>query len=49
MPAEQRRYFDTLSQSGRVLLTPHVGGWTHESYEKISRVLAQKIVALNRD
>ena len=48
MPPEQRHYFDKLSQSGRVLFTPHVGGWTHESYEKISRVLAQKIVALNR-
>ncbi len=48
MNSEQRRYFDELSQSGRVLFTPHVGGWTHESYEKISRVLAQKIVALNR-
>lgn len=45
---EQRRYFDELRQSGRVLFTPHVGGWTHESYEKISRVLAEKIVALNR-
>ncbi len=49
MPTEQRRYFDTLGQSGRVLFTPHVGGWTHESYEKISQVLAQKIVALKRD
>ncbi len=48
MPPEQRRYFDALSQSDRVLFTPHVGGWTHESYEKISRVLAQKIIALNR-
>ena len=48
MPADQRRYFDELSQSGRVLFTPHVGGWTHESYEKISRVLAQKIIALNQ-
>ena len=26
-----------------VLLTPHVGGWTLESYEKISRVLFNKI------
>ena len=47
MPADQRRYFEKLVQSGRVLFTPHVGGWTHESYEKISRVLAQKIIALN--
>ena len=44
---EQRPYFDELRQSDRVLLTPHVAGWTYESYEKISRVLAEKIRALN--
>ena len=49
MTPDQRRYFDELAQSDRVLLTPHVGGWTHESYEKISRVLARKIIALNRE
>ena len=45
---EQRQYFNELCQSKRVLFTPHVGGWTYESYEKISRVLAEKIAALNR-
>ena len=45
---EQRHSLDELCQSDRVLLTPHVAGWTYESYEKISRVLAQKIRALNR-
>jgi len=24
-------------------LSPHVAGWTHESYEKLSSVLADKI------
>lgn len=28
-----------------VLLTPHVGGWTQESYFKLSKVLADKILA----
>jgi D-3-phosphoglycerate dehydrogenase len=28
-----------------ILLTPHVGGWTNESYLKLSMVLADKIVA----
>lgn len=46
--SEQQRHFDALSKSGRTLFTPHVGGWTHESYEKISQVLAQKIIALNQ-
>lgn len=45
---EQQRYFNELAQSDRVLFTPHVAGWTHESYEKISRVLAEKIAALKR-
>jgi D-3-phosphoglycerate dehydrogenase len=29
-----------------VVLSPHIAGWTHESYEKLSRVLADKIVGL---
>ncbi len=32
-----------LSQE-KVILTPHVGGWTHESYYKLSDVLADKIL-----
>lgn len=35
---------DYLIQSNRVILTPHVGGWTHESYFKLSAVLADKIL-----
>ncbi len=37
--------FNYLLQSDRVLLTPHVGGWTEESYFKLSDVLADKILA----
>lgn len=33
-----------LLQSDKVLITPHVGGWTHESYFKLSNVLADKIL-----
>ena len=33
-----------LLLSDRVLLTPHVGGWTQESYFKLSDVLADKIL-----
>lgn len=35
-----------LTQAKNVILSPHVGGWTHESYFKLSDVLADKI--LNR-
>ena len=37
--------FSYLLNSDRVLLTPHVGGWTKESYVKLSDVLADKIIA----
>jgi D-3-phosphoglycerate dehydrogenase len=43
--AEQPWYHE-LTQSGKVLLTPHVGGWTFDSYRKISEVLADKLAAL---
>jgi len=35
--------FQYLIQSQKVMLSPHVGGWTIESNEKIARVLAEKI------
>jgi len=39
-------WYQELAQSGKVLLTPHVGGWTFDSYRKISEVLADKLAAL---
>lgn len=37
--------FQALIQQENVVLTPHVGGWTSESYVKLSSVLADKILA----
>ncbi|MGF1533420.1 MAG: NAD(P)-dependent oxidoreductase [Bernardetiaceae bacterium] len=37
-------HFDYLRQSKRVLLTPHIAGWTYESYQRISEVMAKKVV-----
>lgn len=37
--------FSYLIHSEKVLLTPHVGGWTVESYYKLSNVLADKILS----
>ncbi len=34
-----------LLASDRVVLSPHIAGWTHESYIKLSSVLADKILA----
>ncbi|MFT4603220.1 MAG: D-3-phosphoglycerate dehydrogenase [Arenicella sp.] len=35
--------FQKLLKSEKVLLSPHVGGWTVESYYKLSKVLLEKI------
>lgn len=40
--------FQELIASDKVILTPHVGGWTTESYFKLSDVLADKILAFYR-
>lgn len=38
--------FQKLLQSDKVILSPHVGGWTQESYFKLSDVLADKILSI---
>jgi D-3-phosphoglycerate dehydrogenase len=40
---KQRQEFQWLNDQDNVLITPHIGGWTKESYIKISNVLANKI------
>jgi len=42
--AEEPWYQD-LTQRENVLLSPHVAGWTFESYYKLSEVLADKVIA----
>jgi D-3-phosphoglycerate dehydrogenase len=39
---EQRYCFDALVKLPQVVITPHVAGWTHESYHRISEVMAHK-------
>jgi len=39
-------WYNELKASPKVLLTPHVGGWTFDSYRKISEVLADKLEQL---
>lgn len=38
--------FQYLAQSDRVILSPHIAGWTFESHRKIANVLADKILAV---
>ncbi|NDE05469.1 MAG: phosphoglycerate dehydrogenase, partial [Flavobacteriia bacterium] len=40
--AEQNWYAE-LAKNDKVVLSPHVAGWTFESYRKISEVLAEKL------
>lgn len=40
---EQSADFDYLCSCDNVILTPHVGGWTFESYNRINEVLVRKI------
>jgi len=45
---EEAKILKALQDTGKVLFTPHVGGWTFESYEKINLVLVDKIHSLYR-
>lgn len=42
----EQPWFDELKANDKVILTPHVGGWTFDSYRKISEVLAQKLAEI---
>ncbi|MXV17896.1 NAD(P)-dependent oxidoreductase [Hufsiella ginkgonis] len=45
----QTPWFKELAGSDNVILTPHVAGWTVESYRKISEVLGEKLSGLVGD
>jgi D-3-phosphoglycerate dehydrogenase len=47
MSEHEQAQFDYLVNSDRVVLSPHIGGWSTESYQKISTVLLAKILELN--
>lgn len=42
----QKEDFEYLSAQNNVLFSPHVGGWTFESYQRINEVLVKKIARL---
>ena len=39
----EQSWYNDLKTNDKVILTPHVGGWTFDSYRKISEVLAEKL------
>ena len=44
----EQEWFEELRQSNKVILTPHVAGWTFDSYRKISEVMADKLKVLSQ-
>jgi D-3-phosphoglycerate dehydrogenase len=43
-----QEWFKELRSSGKVILSPHVAGWTFESYRKISEVMGEKLEKLEK-
>ncbi len=43
--AMESEVFQSLIKSDKVILSPHIAGWTHESNYKMSEILANKIIA----
>lgn len=43
---KQQQEFNQLAASDRVILTPHVAGWSYESYVRINEVMIEKLVKL---
>ncbi len=44
----EKKDFEALISDSRILLTPHIAGWTHESRMKIAKVLLEKIRAIQK-
>lgn len=44
--AKQKAAFKKLASRDNVIFSPHIAGWTHQSYEKINQVLLNKIKSL---
>ncbi len=42
----ERRVFDELASNENVIMTPHIAGWTHESYVRINEVIVNKMIEL---
>jgi D-3-phosphoglycerate dehydrogenase len=42
----EQAFYQELKTNEKVILTPHVAGWTFDSYRKISEVLAEKLEQL---
>ncbi len=43
---DEKRVFDELANNENVIMTPHIAGWTHESYVRINEVIVNKMIEL---
>jgi D-3-phosphoglycerate dehydrogenase len=43
----QKKAFENLRLRSNVIFSPHIAGWSHESYERINQVLADKVSKLD--
>lgn len=41
--SEEKALLEQLLEQPNVLVTPHIGGWTYESYQRINEVLIEKL------
>jgi len=44
----EKKDFEELISENRILLTPHIAGWTHESKKRIAEVLLEKIRTIQK-
>jgi D-3-phosphoglycerate dehydrogenase len=42
----EKEAMNYLNETHHVILTPHIAGWSHESAEKMAKILAEKILSL---
>ena len=42
--SSEREVFEALAMRPDVIMTPHVGGWTHESFVRINEVIVSKMI-----
>ncbi len=43
----EQGWYEALKTNEKVILTPHIAGWTFDSYRKISEVLAEKLAEIS--
>ncbi|HXI00584.1 MAG TPA: NAD(P)-dependent oxidoreductase [Sphingobacteriaceae bacterium] len=43
----EQSWFNALQNEGKLILSPHIAGWTFESYRRISEVLIEKLKNLH--